>query len=64
MDTAIADSKSVFRKFTDLSDVRQRVIVDMMFNLGKSRFLGFKKMIDAVKADDFAKAADEMKDST
>ena len=64
MDTAIADSKSVFPKFTDLSDVRQRVIVDMVFNLGKSKFLGFKKLIDAVKADDFAKAADEMKDST
>ena len=63
MDTAIADSKSVFPKFTDLSDVRQRVIVDMMFNLGKSKFSGFKKMIDAVKAGDFAKAADEMKDS-
>ena len=50
MDTAIADSKSVFPKFTDLSDVRQRVIVDMMFNLGKTEVPGFKKMIDAVKA--------------
>ena len=59
MDTAITDLKSVFPKFTDLSDVGQRVIVDMMFNLGKTKFLGFKKMIDAVKAGDFAKAADE-----
>ena len=63
MDTAIVDSKSVFPKFADLSDVRQRVIADMMFNLGKSKFLGFKKMIEAVNAGDFAKAADEMKDS-
>ncbi len=63
MDAAIADSMSVFPKFTDLSDVRQRVIVDMMFNLGKPKFQGFKDMIAAVKAADFAKAADEMKDS-
>lgn len=63
MDSAIADSKSVFPKFTDLSDVRQRVIADMMFNLGKSKFSGFKNMIAAIKVGDFAKAADEMKNS-
>jgi len=60
---AIADCKQVFPEFTELSDVRQRVLVDMMFNLGKTKFAGFKKMIAAVKDKDFAKAADEMKDS-
>ena len=64
MDMAISDSKSVFPKLTDLSDVRQRVIVDMMFNLGKTKFEKFMKMISAVKIGDYAKAADEMKDST
>ena len=63
IDRAIADCKAVFPGFADLSDVRQRVFVDMMFNLGKGRFEGFEKMIAAVKDADFARAADEMKDS-
>lgn len=63
MDTAIASCKSVFPDFANLSDVRQRVMVDMMFNLGKAKFEGFKNMIAAVKAGDYAKAADEMKNS-
>ena len=62
-DVAIADCQAVFPKFTDLSDVRQRVFADMMFNLGKPKFEEFKKMIAAVKTSDFAKAAEEMKDS-
>jgi lysozyme len=60
---AIDNCKSVFPKFSDLSDVRQRVLADMMFNLGKSRFEGFKKMIANIQAGDFGKAADEMKSS-
>lgn len=63
MDAAIADCKGVFPKFADLSEVRQRAIADMMFNLGRKRFEGFTKMIANVKAGDFAKAADEMKAS-
>jgi lysozyme len=63
IDSAIANCKSVFPKFTDLSDVRQRALADMMFNLGKPRFEGFKMLIANVKASDFAKAADDMKNS-
>lgn len=61
--TAIVNCKSVFPKFSELSDVRQRVLVDMMFNLGKPRFEGFKMMITHVKEGDFGKAADDMKNS-
>lgn len=63
MDDAIKSCKAVFPKFGDLSEVRQRVLADMMFNLGKTRFEGFKKMVAAVKDGKFANAADEMKDS-
>jgi GH24 family phage-related lysozyme (muramidase) len=63
IDAAIADCKKVFPNFAGLSDVRQRVLVDMMFNLGKPRLEKFKKMIANVNKGDFAKAADEMKDS-
>jgi GH24 family phage-related lysozyme (muramidase) len=60
---SIANCRSVFPKFSELSEVRQRVLSDMMFNLGKDKFEGFTKMIAAVKSGDFTKAADEMKQS-
>jgi lysozyme len=63
IETAAADCKSVFPKFNELSDVRQRVLVDMMFNLGQPRFSKLKKMIANVQAAKFDAAADEMKAS-
>lgn len=47
----------------NLSDVRQRVMVDMVFNLGMSRFLQFKNFLAAVEAEDWDTAAEEMLDS-
>ena len=46
-----------------LDDVRQRVLVDMVFNLGIRRFLGFKKMLRHVGFQAWDLAADEMLDS-
>lgn len=63
IDAALADCKAVFPKFGDLSDVRQRVLADMMFNLGRDRFSKFKNMVAAVNEGRFDKAADEMKNS-
>jgi lysozyme len=63
IDSAIADCKAIFPKFADLSDVRQRVLIDMMFNLGKKRFEQFKKMIQSVEAGKYDAAAEEMKAS-
>ena len=63
INAAVTDCKAVFPMFADLSDVRQRVLIDMMFNLGKDRFEKFKKMIESVKAGKYAAAADEMKAS-
>lgn len=47
----------------DLSQTRKRVIANMMFNLGPSRFNRFKKMNAALEAGDFHLAAAEMEDS-
>ena len=47
----------------DLSDVRQRVLIDMVFNLGITRFLKFKLTIEAVKEGQYDIAADEMLNS-
>jgi len=43
--------------------VRLDVLVDMVFNLGIHRFKGFKRMIAALKCDDYDAAAREMLDS-
>ena len=42
---------------------RFNALTNMMYNLGKPRFLGFKKMIAAIKIQDWKTAADEMIDS-
>ncbi len=57
------DLRSIFSEYDALDESRQRVLIDMRFNLGPSRFRLFKKMIAAVKGKDFSRAAGEMKDS-
>ena len=59
----IEDLETVFQGFALLPEAVQLALVDMRFNLGPGRFRQFKKMIAAVKDQDFAKAAGEMKDS-
>jgi len=52
--------EKVLPGFLALSPPRRRVLIDMCFNLGLPRLLGFKKMLAAVLAKDFNRAADEM----
>jgi len=47
----------------DMSEVRQRIVVDMVFNLGISRFLNFKNAINAMQEEDWPEAAAQMLDS-
>lgn len=49
-----------FSWFSNLSDVRRDVVISMIFNIGYSGFLKFKKMIEAIEAKNYEKAADEM----
>lgn len=57
------EAREIFENFDQLDDVRQEVILNMLFNLGKAKFLSFKKFIQAVKERNFEKAADEMLNS-
>ena len=41
----------------------QKIIVNMMFNLGRPRLSKFRKFLAAVKEGDWVRAADEMQDS-
>lgn len=46
-----------------LPEGRMRALANMCFNLGLPRLLGFKKMLAALEANDWQKAADEALDS-
>jgi lysozyme len=46
----------------ELTDVRQRVLLNMAFNLG-DRLLGFRKALTAMQGGDWSTAATEMLDS-
>jgi lysozyme len=60
---AIDEISATYDWFFDLSEVRQRVIIDMVFNLGLPRFAQFKNMIAAIEAEDYVQASNEMMDS-
>ena len=61
---AMADLHSVFGgAFNSFERGRQLALLSMMYSLGRTRFLGFVKMIAAVKAGDWKQAAIESLDS-
>ncbi len=53
----------VFNDFDIYSVNRQISLISVMFNLGLTRFNGFKKMIRAIKDRDWKEAAIQLKDS-
>ena len=57
------DLHNIFEDFNYLPYDVQLALTDMMFNMGKPRFLGFKKMIAAIKNKDFKEAARQAKNS-
>ena len=55
--------EDIFKNFHSLSDARQNVLIEMVFNLGNGGFKKFKKLIEAIKEKDFIKASEEMLNS-
>lgn len=49
--------------FIGLSPIRKIVLLDMAYNLGVKRLLGFRKMLAALEKRDYQLAAKEMLDS-
>lgn len=47
----------------NLDPVRRGVIIDMLFNLGLTKFMGFKLMLRALRSGWYHTAAEEMLDS-
>ena len=63
IDVAIGELQRTFDWFEGLSDARQRVCINMCFNLGLSRLLGFSKFLAAMAIGDWETAGIEMLDS-
>jgi len=63
VENSIKDAKKLFSNFDTCSDDIQRVLVNMMFNLGYTRFSKFKKFKAAIEARNWKQAAIEGADS-
>ena len=63
VDQAIADAKSIVSNFDTIPENKQKVVVDMVFNLGAAGFSGFHKTIQAIENKDWQTAAQEMQNS-
>jgi lysozyme len=61
--TVLSDCNKLYPDFEDLPEEAQRVIANMMFNMGRPRLSKFKGMKSGVDARDWNRAADEMVDS-
>jgi lysozyme len=56
---SLKDLYSIFDDFYNYPFQVRLVLVSMMFNLGKNKFLTFKKFICAIKNKDYKKAIEE-----
>lgn len=54
---------NAFPWFEDLDSVRQDALINMCFNLGMTRLLGFKNALARMAEGDYPKAANEFLDS-
>jgi lysozyme len=63
IEKAETDARVLVRSFPRLSDNRKAVLLDMALNMGRSRLGGFRKMLAAIEAGEFAEAARQMLDS-
>ena len=61
--TVLSDCNRLYEDFEDLPEEAQRVIANMMFNMGYTRLSKFIGMKSGVDARDWNEAADEMVDS-
>lgn len=55
--------RTAFRWYARLDDTRRAAIIDMAYNLGLPRLVGFSKMIAALEAGEFEEASREALDS-
>lgn len=59
----VADLDRTFPWWSELTENRKRVLIDMAFNLGISGLSGFHKALAAMESGEYTDAASEMLDS-
>ena len=64
IETVLSDCNRLYEDFEDLPEEAQRVIANMMFNMGYTRLSKFIGMKSGVDVRDWNVAADEMVDSS
>lgn len=60
---ACKDAQALFVRFDDMDDVRQEVLVNLAYNLGRARLSGFVKLIQAAETLNYPEMANQMRDS-
>ena len=60
----VSDCETLYPDFEELPEDAQRIIANMMFNMGRPRLSKFKGMKRGVDAQNWNAAADEMVDSS
>ena len=64
LSSAIQDAIVIFYdKWEGMPSIAQEAFVNMLFNLGRRRFMSFKNMINAAYEQDWEKVSEEMLDS-
>ena len=63
LDITIEECRKLYEHFDDLPEEVQRIICNMMFNMGRTRLSKFKKMHAGILDGDWKEAAKEGRDS-
>ena len=63
LDHAIVASNLMFQGCDSYPEAIQECVVNLMFNMGPTRLAGFKHFCDALRVQDFAEAAAQLKSS-
>ena len=63
LDTAISECAVLYEEFEEMPGEVQEILVNMMFNMGRTRLSGFKNFKKALDEGDWSKAATEGRDS-
>ena len=63
IDRCVAELSREYPWFEKLDDARRDAIIDIFFNLGATRFRGFRKALGYMEVQDYILAAHEFRDS-
>tara|TARA_R100001460_G_scaffold4800_1_gene13427 strand:- start:3438 stop:3884 length:447 start_codon:yes stop_codon:yes gene_type:complete len=63
LEVTVNECKVLFPDFDEKLDEVQEILINMMFNMGRTRLSKFKKFIGALNEENYEEAANQMMDS-